>query len=741
MPQSKRSRRRVAATKGQSQRRAPTSPSTKSSLHRISELSFPYALLPAPPVQHLPNHLIMDGDTLDDIVRTSEVIPMVAKALFPDEKFATTPKNMMCALDETLYSIDTHKWVRYPEPSDGDQQESAMAAYLNEFTRACWIFHTGKGRPLPKHVLRWTVTNTVRTALNGEVVQTLGIALVDARVTALQWSDVLCDIQIVPHVDRMPEAVRRLVTLSSGAANTFATQEDRLFHIGLAFAGDTVQLACYDRAGRVLSAAHNIHDNPVIFARMVMGLALLDKSYGGKDISTLTRDGRRFVFVGGLEYEIVETLSINKDIRGRGTTCWRCRRTDSDQDFVIKNAWADKRRALTEGDFLNIAASLDGVGKLVCGETVLRPDGQPHTTTVLRDALKGSSERCAILSQIPQLELRRFVLRPYARPLEEFISKDELLSVFRDAIQAHWDLYELKDVLHCDISDNNIVINEHSGSSLRRGLLIDFDRAVLVDKEHKVGPIGDMTGSLLFMACDIVQYSERVAHGPRHDLESFLYVLMIICATYSGPSNTPREDFDLSDSPMSAWMTGDGDRKALIMLQYEDDQFRTFLDSVFDPYFDHLKDLVCELRTVILRNRDRKVTHRDVLEVLDRHIRARRSAQERPSVVEEGGRDLPVVAECSKPGSRQKRNRRASALSDDMTAARASSTPRHEKEAWSSQSLGSDDRERTLVESHHASDETREASAVRLCTGKRKADPEESTRSSKRKKVAVGHAD
>ncbi|TRM56468.1 hypothetical protein BD626DRAFT_413928 [Schizophyllum amplum] len=687
------------------------------------------------------SNIIIDQNAVAGIEEASVEICGIVSVLFPDTAFPMPPPVVVGALEDILYSIKDKKWLKYTSPCphfDGQSQARVLARYLNEVTRCCRLGYGGLRHPVPNVLRQWIAVDSQRTCSTGDAVQAAGVVLADAGSNAIEWADVLCDVQLVSTPDLMPEALQRL---SSGAANTFATQEDRLFHIGLAFAGDTVQLACYDRAGRVLSAAHNIHDNPVIFARMVMGLTLLDKSYGGKDISILTRDGRRFVFVGGLEYEIVETLSINKDIRGRGTTCWRCRRTDSDQDFVIKNAWADKRRALTEGDFLNITASLDGVGKLVCGETVLRPDGQPHTTTVLRDALKGPSERCAILSQIPQLELRRLVLRPYARPLEEFISKDELLSVFRDAIQAHWDLYELKDVLHCDISHDNIMLYEHPGSSLRRGLLVDLHSAVLVDRKHRVGPIGHMTGTLPFMACDIVQYSERVAHGPWHDLESFLYVLMIICATYSGPSNTPREDFDLSDSPMSAWRTGDGDRKALIVYEYDDSQFRTFLDSVFDPYFDDLEDLVCELRTVILHNQDRKVTHRDVLAVLDRHIRARRSAQERPSVVEEGGRDLLVVAECSKPRSRQKRNRRASASSDDMTAARASSTPRHEKEAWSSQSLGSDDTQRTPVESHHASDETREASAVRLCTGKRKADPEKSTRSSKRKKIAVGHAD
>ncbi|TRM56474.1 hypothetical protein BD626DRAFT_619197 [Schizophyllum amplum] len=645
------------ASSRKSQDAAPTIPPYPSS--RLLERPTACILLP---------HAALEKDAVTALERASVEICGTVSTLFPDNMFPTPPSFVVGALDDLLYSLKERKWINYPSPSlyaDPACQARSMAKYLNDFTRCCCLGYTGMKCPIPTTPRQWIVIESTRTLSNGETRQVPGIALADAGVDDVQWADVLCDVQIVGGPDCMPEALRRL---SSGAANAFATQQDRLYHVGLALGGDVVQLACYDRAGLVLSVPCNVHDTPVIFARMIMGLTLLDKTHGGKDPSIVSRNGLRFVTVGGLEYEIAETLSITKDIHGR-TTCWRCRLPDSDQDFVVKNVWADKKRPITEGEFLEMAASLEGVADVVCEETVLRPDGMPYTTTVLRDALGGTSERWAIIGHIPQLELRRLVLKPYARPLQEFASKEELLSVLRDSVKAHWDLYEVKDVLHCDISDNNIMIHEQPGSSLRRGLLIDLSCAVLVKGREKVGPIGRRTGTLPFMACDIVQYSDRVAHGPWHDLESFLYVLMIICAIYSGPLNTPREDFDLRDSPMSAWVSGDGDQKAVIMYQYEDDEFRTFLDSVFDPYFDDLKDLVCELRTVILRNWDRKVTHHDVLEVLDRHIRARRSARERPLAVEDSDRDLPVDADCSKVELRQKRKRRPVASKDDMMAA------------------------------------------------------------------------
>ncbi|TRM56476.1 hypothetical protein BD626DRAFT_519689 [Schizophyllum amplum] len=645
----------------------------------------------------LQSHACLENDAAADLEQASVQISGMITTMYPNSIFPAPPSVIGGGLARIpLYSVEEGKWLGYPSPSlyaDPERQYRALAKFLNKVSRCCSLGHLTMNGSSPE---------CLRGSLDGSAGHVTGIALSDAGLDVMQWADVLCDVQIVTGPELLPQALRRL---SSGAANVFATQPDRLFHVGVALAGDVIQLACYDRAGLVTSTPYNIHDNPVIFVRIVMGLTLLDKSYCGKDPTIVSRDGRRFVTVGNLEYEIVETLSITKNIRGR-TVCWRCRLPEGDQDFVIKN------------------------------EPVLRPDGSPYATTALRDILKESSERCAILSLIPQLELRRLVLKPYAQPLKHFSSKEELLSVLRDSIQAHWDLYDWHDVLHCDISDNNVMMHVQQGSPLRRGLLIDLDCAIVVKGERRVGPIGRRAGTLPYMACDIVQYSDRVAHGPWHDLESFLYVLMIVCATYSGPSNTPREDFDLCDSPMSAWMTGDGDRKAIIMYEYEDSQFRTFLDSVFDPYFDDFKDLICELRTVILRNWDRKVTHREVLEIFDRHIQPLRSERERASAEEQSARELATVVECNGAEERRKRKRGSVATTDDAESG-ASPAPTPRTNVSSPHHHGSDDSESTSVEPCHTSEETISTTkeSGNSSASKRKASTERSTRLSKRKKV------
>ncbi|KAI5828782.1 hypothetical protein K523DRAFT_275982 [Schizophyllum commune Tattone D] len=618
---------------------------------RTNSASFRNPSKRAPPFTFpLPNHHAITKDAIIDLERTSVQIPNLTATLFPYEAFPLGPASMLGGLDGVVYSKRDKQWLRFPTRTtypDPVHLARAVAKYINEITRRCWAGYTGMHFPMPKTRPTWTVVESTRVLPIGPPVRSIGVVLVDSPSEALQWSDVMCDVQIAEDANGLHDAVQRL---SSGAATVFATQEDRHFFVGIALAGDFIQIAYFDRAGRVLTGPCNIHENPLTLMRTITGLTLLEKTLGGRDTSIVIRDRRRYLTVGGLEYEIIETLSRRQELRGCGTICWRCRSPDSNTDVVIKQTWTNLNSLATEGQLLAKASRIQGVVDLVCEEKVLRANGLSHDTIWLREALKGS-ERLAVVGRCPTLELRRLVLQPYARPLADFASKDELLSIFQDCIEAHQDLLESMLILHCDISENNLKIRDEPNSPHRRGMLIDLDCAATVNRRDMLGPVGRQTGTVCFMACELLRDPKNVAHARWHDLESFLYVLMYICTTHSGPSNMPRVDFDLSQSPMGPWLVGDGDHKARIMCHASDRDFRQFLDDVFDPYFDDLKDLVCDLRTAILRPPcGLKANHVAVLAVIRAHIHARARAQEReapsaelsplalPSVVNTGRR-------------------------------------------------------------------------------------------------------
>ncbi|KAL1755813.1 hypothetical protein FB107DRAFT_274538 [Schizophyllum commune] len=589
-------------------------------------LVYPSIPLSPSPTWRLSLAITLNKQVIADTDKSSLLECDLGQILFPTSLFSITANTIINRIDKSFYDFDDRKWMYYPDFSrfpDYEKRACATADFLDKLTRICWSFYSDNRHPLPSSPRRWFVTESPRLRSDGSAVTSFGMALAENGPGDLQWSDILCDVQIAEAAENMPDAIERLTT---GAAQVYATQEHRLFHLGLALAGDMCQLVYFDRAGRVLSGIYNVHKHSVLFARIIMGLTLLDKSFAGLDPSVIFRDGRRFFKVCGLKYEIMGTISINANMLGRGTVCWLCRRAGRKENFVVKNVWVDEQTGHREGVFLKRARWITGIPTLAGEEVVSGRDGEPWVTTWVREKHQGKGS-ATITSRIPRLVLRRLILQPYARPLREFSSKDELLELLNDAIEAHQQLYVRADALHCDISENNIMAHDPPHSKRRKGLLIDLDSALHVSGKHKVGPMGYTSGTLPYMAIEVLRYPALTERAPWHDLESFLYVLIILCASYSGPSNTPRRDFDIHKSPLGPWLTGDGKYKAEVMRSYADAEFRAFLDKVFDPYFDDLKDLVCDLRNIITRPRDKHPSHIDVMTTIDKHIRARRACQ------------------------------------------------------------------------------------------------------------------
>ena len=123
---------------------------------------------------------------------------------------------------------------------------------------------------------------------------------------------------------------------------------------------------------------------------------------------------------------------------------------------------------------------------------------------------------------------RCLVISPAGRAVRDFRSIKELLEALRDAIKAHRSLYLMGNILHRDISENNIIITDPEKADGFTGMLIDLDLA----KEIGSGRSGarHQTGTMEFMAIEVLR---KVAHTYRHDLESFFYVLLWICGRHA----------------------------------------------------------------------------------------------------------------------------------------------------------------------------------------------------------------
>ena len=181
------------------------------------------------------------------------------------------------------------------------------------------------------------------------------------------------------------------------------------------------------------------------------------------------------------------------------------------------------------------------------------------------------------------------VISPAGRAIRDFESILELLEALRSAIKAHKSLYMAGNILHRDISENNIIITDPKEAGGFKGMLIDTE----LGKEIGSGRSGarHQTGTMEFMAIQVLQ---RVAHTYRHDLESFFYVLLWICAR-----RTWEKEFLCSavDRPkrniLTKWYMGSFDDIADAKEHYMGvSGFKSILGE-FPQAFNHVK-LLCE---------------------------------------------------------------------------------------------------------------------------------------------------
>ncbi|KAI0070371.1 hypothetical protein K474DRAFT_818883 [Panus rudis PR-1116 ss-1] len=113
----------------------------------------------------------------------------------------------------------------------------------------------------------------------------------------------------------------------------------------------------------------------------------------------------------------------------------------------------------------------------------------------------------------------RLVLREIGRPLEDYETSQQLCGLVWQALIAHSDAWERAQILHRDISQNNIIISikqDTSGRKLATGLLIDWDLAKSLDQLNE--------GTWAFLSAARLTYPGK-PWEVADDLESFVHLV------------------------------------------------------------------------------------------------------------------------------------------------------------------------------------------------------------------------
>ncbi|KAI1271423.1 serine/threonine-protein kinase Sgk2 [Xylaria sp. FL0933] len=188
------------------------------------------------------------------------------------------------------------------------------------------------------------------------------------------------------------------------------------------------------------------------------------------------------------------------------------------------------------------------------------------------------------------------VISPAGRIISDFISIKELLESMRDAIKAHQSLYTLGGILHRDISSNNIIITEPEAADGFKGMLIDLDLAKQINSSSPSGA-RQQTGTVQFMAVEVLRLA---SHTYRHDLESFFYVLLWMCARISWTKDQFRDARKQpEESLLQTWVIGEFKAIAYAKLYHMSGVGFDDILAEFPDAWDIVKPLCLEIRKIL----------------------------------------------------------------------------------------------------------------------------------------------
>ncbi|KAJ4392640.1 hypothetical protein N0V85_006913 [Neurospora sp. IMI 360204] len=190
------------------------------------------------------------------------------------------------------------------------------------------------------------------------------------------------------------------------------------------------------------------------------------------------------------------------------------------------------------------------------------------------------------------------VISPAGHVISRFGAIKQLLESMRDAIKAHQSLYVTGNILHRDISPNNIIMTDPRIADGFKGMLIDLDMAAKVGDDDD-GPSGaqqKIIGTVPFTAIEVMR---NMDHTYRHDLESFFYVLLWLCARQSWSNGFSGEDEQTPEwSILERWEKGTFSH---IALAKQGDMSGTFVELLeqFPESFKVLEPLCRKIKDIL----------------------------------------------------------------------------------------------------------------------------------------------
>lgn len=380
---------------------------------------------------------------------------------------------------------------------DGEVEtsEQQLASFLNAI---CDAISTNSGQDS----LRYWDARYCHTPLGGSPIQRKpDVVLLDRDfATTPKWHNVHAVVELTTSVT---EHRRILCTVTDKTYIMLGVQSNRVFvPIISAWGGTKFRLTVTDRQGQLRTKTFDIEGGVrradlrvLIHILACLCFGKNGAAVGYDETMTMGKDGVEMISCDGKEFKVINLIYATQSLIGRATRVWRVEY--SGRKFILKDAWIEKSRLVSEVEHLQNVADIDGVPKLFCAEDI------PGLST-------GNLRRSVCADRDRERIRRRIVTTSCGSHIANFRSKRELISALRDiVISTSFNRYFIlisncfvlalktlateKKLVHRDISYNNILLYERQDEDVtledyRRGLLIDLEYAAALDAAQSASP-------------------------------------------------------------------------------------------------------------------------------------------------------------------------------------------------------------------------------------------------------------
>ncbi|KAF5316304.1 hypothetical protein D9619_006551 [Psilocybe cf. subviscida] len=326
------------------------------------------------------------------------------------------------------------------------------------------------------------------------------------------------------------------------ARQCFVHQPNRFYTCAVITTEELFHLLVFDRNGAMRIMRYNLHKDAVMFVRVIIGISLFNSMrlscldpnirFIGDEGNHLQLNLEGFIPADsddeseGCSYQIVlnEKPFLRKAIRGRGTRCWLGTIFASRVHVIVKDSRRPKDHK-PEWELLRKVVGLDGVGQMVAYTTDETTSISKFRAIIVEDLKLAEGEMDRIFTRI--------ILKAYGPPIHYFRTPLQLLYTFRDAVAGHRALW-MRNILHRDVGNHNILIGKEDAQTGNRGVLIDLDMAI--DITTYVPSTDARVGTRALRSVMTLRPDLRIVpQDHRDDLESFYYILLWICSMFIAP--------------------------------------------------------------------------------------------------------------------------------------------------------------------------------------------------------------